>query len=96
VGSIVARRLASFLEMIETGLADPKASAQRFNELFEEQREIERALAEAQRPVKIELHPQAAARYRAMVSDIHAAIRNGNRATSEVTPRFAISSIALW
>jgi site-specific DNA recombinase len=80
----IARRLANFLEMIETGLADPKASAQRFNELVEQQREIERALAEAQRPDKIELHPQAAARYRAMVSDIHAAIRNGNQATPEV------------
>ena len=80
----IERRLANFLEMVETALADPKASAQRFDELVEQQREIERALAEAQRSYKIELHPQAAARYRAMVSDIHAAIRNGNRATPEV------------
>ncbi len=80
----IDRRLANFLKMIETGIADPKASAQRFNELVEEQREIERALAEARRPDKIELHPQAAARYRAVVSNIHAAIRNGNRATPEV------------
>ena len=80
----IARRLAKFLEMVETGLADPKASAQRFNELVEQQREIERALAEAQRSDKIELHPQAAARYRAKVADIHAAIRSGNQATHDV------------
>ena len=79
----IARRIANFLEMVETGLADPKASAQRFNELVGQQREIERTLAEAQSPDKIELHPQAAARYRAKVADIHAAIRSGDPATFE-------------
>jgi site-specific DNA recombinase len=79
----IARRIANLLEMVETGLADPKASAKRFNELVDQQREIERALAEAQSPDTIELHPQAAARYRAKVADIHAAIRSGDPAAFE-------------
>jgi hypothetical protein len=63
--------------MVETGQAEPEAQA-------EQQPGTGRTLAEAQRPDKIELEAQAAAHYRAMVSDIHAAIRNGNRATLEV------------
>ena len=79
----IARRIANLLEMVETGMADPKASGKRFNELVAEQREIERALAEAERPDTIELHPQAAERYRAKVADIHAAIRSGDSAAYE-------------
>ena len=79
----VARGVANLLEMVETGMADPKASGKRFNELVAEQREIERALAEAESPDAIELHPQAAERYRAKVADIHAAIRSGNSAAYE-------------
>jgi len=79
----IARRIANLLEMVETGLADPKASAKRFNELVGQQREIERALAVAQSPDTIKLHPQAAARYRAKVADIHAAIRSGDPAAFE-------------
>ena len=79
----IARRIANLLEMVETGMADPKASGKRFNELVAEQREIERALAEAESPDAIELHPQAAERYRAKVADIHAAIRSGDSAAYE-------------
>jgi hypothetical protein len=69
--------------MVETGMADPKASGKRFNELVAEQREIERALAETESPDRIELHPQAAERYRAKVADIHAAIRSGDETALE-------------
>lgn len=79
----IARRIANLLEMVETGMADPKASGKRFNELVAEQREIERALAEAEKPDAVELHPQAAHRYRAKVADIHAAIRSGDSAAYE-------------
>jgi hypothetical protein len=64
-------------------LADPKASGKRFNELVAEQREIERASAEGECPDRIELHPQAAERYRAKVADIHAAIKSGDQAALE-------------
>jgi len=79
----IARRIANLLEMVETGLADPKASGKRFNELVAEQREIERASAEAECQDRIELHPQAAERYRAKVADIHAAIKCGDQAALE-------------
>ncbi len=79
----IARRIANLLEMVETGLADPKASAKRFNELVGEQRQIERALSEAESPDAIELHPQAAERYRAKVADIHAALKSGDQAALE-------------
>jgi hypothetical protein len=79
----IERRIGNLLEMVETGMADPKASGKRFNELVAEQREIESALAEAASPHAIELHPQAAARYRSKVADIHAAIRSGDPAAYE-------------
>jgi len=79
----IARRIANLLEMVETGVADPKASAKRYNELVAEQREIERALAEAKTPDTIEFHPEAAERYRAKVDDIHAALKNGDHASLE-------------
>jgi hypothetical protein len=62
--------------MVETGQAEPEAQ-------IEQQPGTGRTLAEAQRLDKIELQAQAA-HYRAMLSDIHAAIRNGNRATPDV------------
>ena len=81
--AMIARRIANLLEMVETGLADPKASAKRFNELVGEQRQIERALPEAESPDAIELHPKAAERYRAKVADIHAALKSGDYAAQE-------------
>ena len=81
--SCFRRKSLSNTFLLRTGFSFSCSSAKHFNELVGQQREIERALAVAQSPDTIKLHPQAAARYRAKVTDIHAAIRSGDPAAFE-------------
>ena len=65
------------------GTADLAVSERRYLELGAEERRIAQELADAESPDAIELHPEAAERYRAKVADIHAALKSSGAASRE-------------
>ena len=78
----VDRRIAGIVAAIEAG-GDARALAQRLNVLELERRSIVYRLPTTPGADVVELHPQAAARYRAKVADIRAAISQGDAASEE-------------
>jgi hypothetical protein len=71
------------MKMVGKGTADLEASERRYLELGAEEQRIAQELADAERPDAIELHPEAAERYRAKVADIHVALKSSGAASRE-------------
>ena len=76
------RRIAHVVEAIETG-ADPGPLLARLNELATHRRAIEARMALVPGREVVNLHPQAAARYRQKVAEIHEALSRGDAASAE-------------
>ena len=79
----IKRQIDFLMKMVGKGTADLAASERRYLELGVEERRIAQELADAEGPDGIELHPQAAERYRAKVADIHAALKSSGAASRE-------------
>lgn len=82
----IKRRIAHVVAAIETG-ADVGPLMARLTELEHKRRDIEALLpGTADRDV-VSLHPQAAARYRDKVAEIHTALASGSDAAAEAVAR---------
>ena len=79
----IKRQIDFLMKMVGKGTADLEASERRYLELGAEERRIAQELADAECPDAIELHPEAAERYRAKVADIHAALKSSGAASRE-------------
>jgi site-specific DNA recombinase len=79
----IRRKIARLIELVENG-ANPKEMAPRLNDLSAQRQQLEARLAAARGSTTVvELHPQAADRYRQKVADIHAALAKGDEAARE-------------
>jgi DNA invertase Pin-like site-specific DNA recombinase len=78
----VKRKIARIIEMVEAG-ANPNEMAPRLNDLSIQKQELKARLSHARSAKIVELHPQAADRYRQKVADIHAALTKGDQAANE-------------
>lgn len=78
----IDRKIAGIVAAIEAG-GDPRTLAQRLNALEQERTAIVGRLPDEVGAGAIELHPQAAARYRAKVADIREAMSRGDEAGQE-------------
>ena len=65
------------LKMVEDGHAEPAIAGPRLNELAAERRKLEEAVANEPINKVIEIFPNAAERYAAIVAEIHKALANG-------------------
>jgi hypothetical protein len=77
----IKRKIARVIELVENG-ASPKEMAPRLNDLSAQRELLEARLALARTSI-VELHPQAAERYRQKVVDIHIALAKGDAAARE-------------
>ena len=78
----IKRKVTQVIRAIEDG-GDTKMLAPRINELGAQQQELEARLSFASSSDVVELHPHAAARYAAKVSDIQSALSAGDVAGQE-------------
>ncbi len=77
------RRIALVIDAIETDSADLGSLIPRLNELEAQCRAIEARMAHVPLHEIVSLHPQAAARYRQKVAEIHDALTRGDAASAE-------------
>ena len=73
----VVRKINRMLKMVEDGHAEPAIAGPRLNELAAERRKLEEAVANEPINKVIEIFPNAAERYAAIVAEIHKALANG-------------------
>lgn len=78
----VDRKIAGIVATIEAG-GDPRALAQRLNDLETERRKIADRMPPPKNVTDITLHQRAAERYRAKVAEIHAALSKGDAAARD-------------
>lgn len=78
----IDRKIAGIVSAIEAG-GDPRALAQRLNDLERERSAAASLLGEVDGCDVVALHPRAAERYRAKVADIRAALCGGSDAAAE-------------
>ena len=82
----VDRRIARLIDIIECkndGREEARALAARIAVLEEQRREIESRMQRVPGPQVVSLHPQAAARYKHKVAEIHDALSRGDAASAE-------------
>jgi DNA invertase Pin-like site-specific DNA recombinase len=78
----IDRKIAGVVAGLESG-GDPRALAQRLNDLEAERRALLPQIPSAKESDAIAVHPNAAERYRQKVADVHAALTKGDEASRE-------------
>ena len=75
----VTRKIDRMLKMVEDGHAEPHVAGPRLNALDAERRQLEATLAAEPAIKVIEIFPNAAQKYAAIVADIHKALASGKK-----------------